>query len=270
MFETRYEEYGKLSENMPCVFLPDIKRTKFFCNKLTNWHENLEIQLCTFGRGYVLLNGEKYEMKKGDIIVVNSNVVHYTGADEDMEYNCLIIDSSLCKSALIDHTTLYFDVLIKNPVISELFDEIREIHDSDDICKTAILQTAVLRILIELRKKHTVFEKNLPKINRHFEEIKNTIKYIRENYNKKITLDGLAKIVYTDKFSLSKKFKAVTGSTIIEYINSYRCEKAIELIREGISINEAATKCGFNNMSFFTKTFKSHTGKLPSEYKNNR
>lgn len=266
MFETRYEEYGKLGDNMPCVFLPDIKRTKLFCNKQTNWHENLEIQLCTFGSGYVLLNGEKYEMQKGDIIVVNSNVVHYTGADEDMKYNCLIIDSALCKAALIDHTQLYFETLIRNPVILELFGEIEKIYNSTDICKTAILQTAVLKILIELRKNHTVFEKSLPKINRHFEEIKKTIKYIRENYSTKITLDILAKNVYTDKYSLSKKFKEVTGSTIVQYINSYRCEKAIELIREGSPINEAALKCGFNNMSFFTRTFKTYTGKLPSKY----
>ncbi len=267
MFETRYEEYDKLPENMPCVFLPDIKRTKLFCQKLTNWHENLEIQLCTFGRGYVLLNGEKYEIKKGDIIVVNSDVVHYTGTDDDMKYNCLIIDSALCKSALIDHTKLCFEPFIASPTIIKLFEEIEEIYNSSDICKTAMLQTAVLKILIELRKNHTAFEKEPFKYNRHFDEIKKTIKYIRENYSKKITLDSLAKNVYSDKFSLSKKFKAVTGSTIIEYINSYRCEKAIELISEGSPINEAAVKCGFNNMSFFTRTFKAHTGKLPSRYK---
>lgn len=267
MFETRYEDYTNLWGNSPCVFFPNVKRTKHFSNKATNWHENLEIQLCTYGKGYVLLNGERYEMEKGDIIVVNSNVVHYTNADEDMMYNCLIIDSSLCKSVFIDHTQLYFNTLIKSPEIVALFKEIEEVYSSDDVCKTAILQTAVLNILIELRKNYTVFEKNLPKTNRHFEEVKETIKYIRENYSKKITLDSLAKAVYSNKFSLSKKFKEVTGSTIIEYLNSYRCEKAIELIRDGSHISEAALKCGFNNMSFFTRTFKAHTGKLPSKYK---
>ncbi len=266
MFETKYEEYGRLSENIPCVFLPDIKRTKYFCNKQTNWHENLEIQLCTKGCGYVLLNGERYEMKKGDIIVVNSNVVHYTGADEDMRYNCLIIDSALCRSAMIDHTELNFKTQNNSPVILQAFEEIEKVYNSEELCKTAILQTAVLKILIELRTNYTVSQ-NCAKRNSHrFEEIKKTIKYIRENYSQKITLDELSKKVYTDKYSLSKKFKAATGSTIVQYINSYRCEKAIELIREGSTINEAAIKCGFNNMSFFTRTFKGYTGKLPSWY----
>ena len=267
MFKTQHEEYGKLSENVPCVFLPNIKRTKFFSDKLTNWHENLEIQLCTSGSGYTLLNGEKHQMQKGEILVVNSNVVHYTSTDDNMVYNCLIIDSNFCKYALIDHTQIHCDTLIKSPTILNLFKKIEEIYNSNDVCKTAMLQIAILEILVELRKNHTVSDNFHRKNNRYFEEVKNAIKFIRENYNKKITLDYLSKNVFCDKFSLSKKFKAFTGSTVIEYVNNYRCERAKELIRDGIPINEAARLCGFNNMSFFTKTFKENTGKLPSNYK---
>ena len=140
------------------------------------------------------------------------------------------------------------------------------VYYSNDDCKIATLQMLLLRILIELKKNHTVSSKFVNK-NSTNHIVMDTIKYIKKNYMNKITLDILAKNAYTDKYNLSKKFKSATSYTIIQYINSYRCEKAIELMRKGVSINEAAIKCGFNNMSFFTKTFKAFTGELPSQYR---
>ncbi|MBR6603969.1 MAG: AraC family transcriptional regulator, partial [Clostridia bacterium] len=49
----------------------------------------------------------------------------------------------------------------------------------------------------------------------------------------------------------------------------YRCKKASELISEGLSVSEAALKCGFSNMSFFTRTFREYIGCLPSKFNKN-
>ncbi len=267
MLQTRYEEYESIPQNLPCVFHKGIKRTSINYSKNTNWHDNLEIELCTKGQGFILLDGDRYEFKKGDVAIVNSNVIHYTGTNTSLAYDCLIIDTKFCKMADIDPATLCFKPLITSDAITASFAEITEIYNSPDICHIAKLQSAILKILIVLRENYTVFERAIGSNNKYFENVKETIRFIRENYSQKITLENLAKNVYTDKFSLSKKFKEVTGNTIVQYINSYRCEMAIQLIREGSPINEAAIKCGFNNMSFFTRTFKAHTGKLPSEYK---
>ncbi|MBO5019516.1 MAG: helix-turn-helix transcriptional regulator [Clostridia bacterium] len=268
MLQTRYEEYASIPQNLPCVFNKGIKKTSINYSKNANWHDNLEIELCTNGQGYILLDGENHGFCKNDIAVVNSNVIHYTGSETLLYYDCLIIDTKFCQRADINPQKLCFKPLITDQHIKEQFLKIRRIYENpQDLCFSAKVQSAILEILITLRKKYTLSETPTKISGRHFETVKETLRYIKENYNEKITLDSLAKKVYSDKFSLSKKFKAVTGSTIIEYINAYRCEKAIELIREGNPINEAALKCGFNNMSFFTRTFKAHTGRLPSEYK---
>ncbi len=266
MLDTRYEEYGTISKNLPCVFHSNIERTGLKYSEQTNWHDNLEIELCTKGEGFILLDGERHKFKKGDIAIINSNVIHYTGTETSLNYDCLIIDTKFSKSAGIDPIGLYFKPLIASNTIEEQFAEITKIYNNPDICHTAKLQSAILKILIDLRESHTVFERAVQSNSKYFETVKETIRFIRENYSAKITLDILAKNVYTDKYNLSKKFKEVTGSTIVQYINSYRCEKAKELICEGSPINEAAVKCGFNNMSFFTRTFKTYTGKLPSKY----
>lgn len=267
MLQTRYEEYDSIPQNLPCVFHAGIEKTAFNYSKQTNWHDNLEIELCTGGEGFILLDGDRYEFKRGDIAVVNSNVIHNTVTNTALTYDCLIIDTKFCKTAGINPASLCFNPLITSPAITKSFLEITKIYNSDDLCHIAKLQAEILKILIILREKHTLFERAVQSRSKHFETVKSTIRFIRENYSQKIVLEELAKNVYTDKFSLSKKFKEVTGSTIVQFLNSYRCEMAIQLIRDGNPINESAIKCGFNNMSFFTRTFKTHTGKLPSEYK---
>ena len=100
----------------------------------------------------------------------------------------------------------------------------------------------------------------------HFEVIKKAIKYIRENYDKKLLLDEIAQNVYMDKYTLSREFKKTTNQTVVQYINSYRCKKASEYIADGMAVSQAALMCGFTNMSFFTKTFKRYMGCMPSRY----
>ena len=97
--------------------------------------------------------------------------------------------------------------------------------------------------------------------------IRVSVAFIQEHYAERITLDDIATILYIDKYNLARKFKEQTGKTIINYTNEIRCDNAKRLILEGIPVHEAARLCGFNNMSFFTKTFKKHTGKTPSAYK---
>ena len=52
---------------------------------------------------------------------------------------------------------------------------------------------------------------------------------------------------------------------VFEYVNAVRCRNANTFILSGLSISEAAYRCGFENMSYFSKTFKKYVGKLPSK-----
>ena len=122
-------------------------------------------------------------------------------------------------------------------------------------------------MLIELAEQHITHKTAPSEDFKRYETVKNVISYIRENYRRKITIDDISKAVLYDKYALCREFKRLTGQTIVENLNNYRCIKAIDYLSEGYSVADTASLCGFDNLSFFAKTFKRYIGKLPREYK---
>lgn len=267
MLGTRYEEYGSYSK-LPFILHIDIDRTPYNCSKEKNWHEDIEIELCSGGSGTVLLNGEKYEFKENDIVAIGSNVIHYTTTENRLTYTCLIISAQFCRQMEIDCSKMQFTPLIKSEKLISLLKSLTEAYTDNSLpCRTAKLNELVLKILIELVSSHSVSVPLPTAESRALKNVKATIRFIRENYSRKITLDEIAKTLYTDKYALCREFKKSAGQTIIEYANSYRCQKAADYITEGYTVAQAASLCGFENLSFFTKTFKKYMGKLPKSYK---
>lgn len=268
MLGTRYEAYEGANGSLPFVLTVGIERSPSYYSREKNWHEDVELEMCEDGEGTVLLNGERIEFKKGDIIAVNSNVIHYTGTEERLRYTCLIISAELLKKVGVDYDLLHFEEKINSETLRSLFEELKNAYaDTDDPCRTPRLYSILLQIIVELTEKYSSPKKVAREVGKAFESVKATVRHIRKNYSSRITLDGLSREVCADKYTLCRDFKRLTGQTIIEYANSYRCRRAAELISEGTTVAEAARACGFENLSFFTKTFKREMGALPSSYK---
>ncbi len=265
MLGTRFEEYINFG-GLPFTFASDIIRTCTSFSREANWHENLEIHLYTKGNGRVLLDENSKTVSENDTVVVNSDVIHHTGTDSEITYDCLIFDNDFCKKLDVDVTLLEFESRFKSQKMAELFDEIKAVYtDERNVCRKAKLYGIASEILVLLRENHTLTEKSAGRKNDDLEAVKKAIKYIRENYMRKIYLDDIAAVSFTDKYALSRLFKRITGQTPVQYINTYRCRKAAEYISDGKTVSEAAQECGFTNMSFFTKTFKTYMGRLPSD-----
>ena len=82
MLGTRFEEYLIFNDKLPFKFATDITITPTTYSSEANWHENIEIQFCTKGSGYVLMDMQKHYIFKNQIAVVNSNVIHHTNTDD--------------------------------------------------------------------------------------------------------------------------------------------------------------------------------------------
>lgn len=92
--------------------------------------------------------------------------------------------------------------------------------------------------------------------------------YIESNLsNPNLSVDELAHHAFLSKVQLYRKIKAMTGMSVIEFITSIRLKTAARMILEKrLSFAQIAYETGFSSPSYFTKCFREHFGKTPSEY----
>ena len=123
---------------------------------------------------------------------------------------------------------------------------------------SAILKQLLLKII------ETVDENALPA--RMVEALDG---YIRDNAGDDISNTEIGAIFGYHPFYISKVLKDRKGTTLRQYIIAYRLKLAKKLLTESAkSVNEVAEECGFNDPSYFTKTFKGAFGMTPKEYRN--
>jgi AraC-like DNA-binding protein len=96
------------------------------------------------------------------------------------------------------------------------------------------------------------------------------IRYIRDNIEKKIAIEELAKFCCVTKDTLFRLFKKELKSSPVQYINRKKIEKAqLMMILEEKPIHEIAYSLSFNNISYFNRIFKASTGMAPQQYRQN-
>lgn len=202
----------------------------------------------------------------GDFFCVRPESIHFTGIEHTLYYFPLILNKAFCRASGIDPNGLA--VRVNAPEVGRLFRQLVEIYYEDPTpVKKARLQAAVLHLLIELQANHADSADPTDFRDPAFSQIKEAIVYLKEHYDEKITLDSVAAHTLTNKYRLCRRFKEFTGLSVMEYLNEFRCQSAAGLIRNGMRVSEAAQRCGFSNLSFFTRTFRKYTGKLPSQFK---
>ena len=117
------------------------------------------------------------------------------------------------------------------------------------------------QILIECARK-IKFENDSPEnISRKI------IKYIQENYDRPLTNIEIGNVFHLHPNHISKLIKQSTGMPLHKYILNSRLIHAIELLEIGnLSIGEIADKCGFCDIYYFSRYFKSVMKMTPSAY----
>lgn len=92
--------------------------------------------------------------------------------------------------------------------------------------------------------------------------------FLKERFDKNITLADAANVVSMSEVAFSRFFKARTGKTFIDTLNEIRLGNATRMLVDSTQgINEIAYKCGFNNISNFNRIFKKKKLCTPKEFR---
>ena len=97
--------------------------------------------------------------------------------------------------------------------------------------------------------------------------VKEMLAFIRQHYREKLVLQDVVDALNYSETFLNKKFKKQMGTTFIEYLNRFRIQKALELLREGrTAVQDVAWQCGIGDYKYFNMVFKKYIGCSPKEY----
>ncbi len=94
------------------------------------------------------------------------------------------------------------------------------------------------------------------------------LQYIQEHYGGELTLASIAESAAVSESECLRCFRSMTGSTPIQYVKQVRIQKAAELLMSADrKISDIGAECGFQEMSYFAKTFRELKGCTPGEFR---
>ncbi len=251
-----------------------------------HWHREMEIIYVDVGVANVLLSGENLCLKAGQGAVINGGVLHsiINGREGESCFRSVVFDPAITGGA----ETIFRQKYIM-PVLAGNFEgvfltgkEDAELCKNIDNCCNALLdryegyefdfREQASKLILGLRKYIKLKEKaDRIKNPRNEERVKKMLSYISENYSDDITLKTIAQTVSISESECLRCFRQVLGISPMKYLKEYRLQKAADMmIVSDEKIKIIALNCGFNDVSYFTKSFKEFKGMLPREYRKNR
>ena len=216
-------------------------------------HNAMEIVCVTKGTLELGVGQELYHMETGDIGVVFPDVIHH--------YQ---VFSSEVNEAVFINAPQY--PVVKSDVIpDEVYRAVESIIDTgqNDIWVVqAYLQIILARCIpmMKLVEKSKIGSDDI---------IYRTVSYISANFNKSISLDGMAHDLGVSKFSLSRLFSKTFHSSFNQYVNEARLGYACQRIETtDDTLTEISMDSGFGSLRTFNRVFKEKYRLTPSEYRN--
>ena len=271
-----------------------LKHIKFLVNRIQHRQEHIhnefELFLVLRGEGVAKIKSHTYDIKEGDIYLINSGEVHSYARNPAND----ILDSKK------DTAPLFLFAQISNHCLREYFPQIRttvfnscNLRDylSEDEVKevTNLLVSSAkayfleenlypLKVLgnisnvimrcyqkvpyeiISEAQKNNLKQKNL--------RIERIISYIDANFETQIRLQDLAEQENLSPTHFSHLFTSLFGVTFQDYVNIKRMEQCIRLMpNKEKTLLEISYESGFSDPKYMNRMFIKHFGYTPKEYR---
>ncbi|MEX0315315.1 MAG: AraC family transcriptional regulator [Allomuricauda sp.] len=247
------------------------------------WHIHPEYELVFVknGNGCLNIGSKKLTYTNGTLVFLGGNIPHADFGNKDFDDNLEVV-IQFRKEFLIDKLKVFPELL----GIKRLIQKSRQVMVFDSEIKNALWGNfkqfdtldnqgklinllSILDHLSKCKSYVSLFD-TYPVTNYKKNEIsrlEEVFEYVNTNYAKHISVTQIsAQLGYTAN-SFCRFFKKMTNKRFMDFVNSYRIEKAVEAFNEhNTIIAEVMYNTGFNDPSYFTKQFKKYHGVTPSAY----
>ena len=228
------------------------------------------------GTGIYLIGTRRYIVGEGDIIILNSNVIHEEYLGEKTLHIFSLGISSLRLKNMPPNT------LIKNdqvPIIRQsettaycgkLIEMIYWTNAERIKCKDESCHY-LLRALITTLHSSARPSSSTSAVSQGLILTDSICIYINNNFDKELSLNSIAQLFHVSKYHLSHVFKENMNISITDYILHRRIGEAqSKLLETDYSISQISDYVGFSNIGYFDRQFKKIVGMTPNEYRNSK
>ena len=281
--------YFELKENKPHGTKDDpfsiyhIANAKRSFQMPIHWHDEFEIIYVKSGFLTVSISGENYIGKPGDAFVVSPGNLHFMGSQTgNVDYFTFlfplkyisfrtddILDDKLLEPLNSGHLIISPEI---EDTVKEQCEQLVEIYgakkEESQSKITAQIKTKIilLQFILELWKKGFIVENDTSGKNTVEKEM---VSYIQQNFTGKILLKEFGEQFHLSEKYISRYFKEHFHITISQYVTYLRLEHAKQLLQDtDIPVTEVAMQSGYQNVSYFIRSFKKTYGMSPLKYRN--
>ncbi|MDQ1162377.1 AraC-like DNA-binding protein [Chryseobacterium sp. SORGH_AS 447] len=248
------------------------------------WHYHPEIELIFVckGSGKRQIGSNISYFSDGDLVLIGSNLPHcgMTNENTNNDYEMVLqfkpdfLGEPLWETPEMQKISSLLEkskagIVFGEKVKKEIGEKIVEMHDAVSFRRLM----CVLEILEELA---TTQDYRILNAGKYYlqtqvednERINIIFNYVKDHFREQITLEEVADLANMKVPSFCRYFKKITNKTFTHFVNEYRITHSLKLLAEQpLSITEVCFESGFNNFSYFNKTFKEYVKKSPSQYR---
>lgn len=252
-----------------------------------HWHKEIEIIYLHSGTLTLWIESQEYHLSPGDVYFINSEVLHqFSSMNKNTCYYAYVFPLESLQFAIADYSQTLVDPLLNqtmkfpdfiptdSPIYANVLREVQElIHVNEEktlgyelTTKACILK--MIGYLVQSKLLYSPTTAIHASILKKSDVNKKILSYIQENYASQIGLEDLATLSHMSPKYFCHYFKQNFSMTFLEYVTRYRIEKASILLKDtGLSVMEIGFLVGYENFSYFIRTFKRIVGMTPAKYR---
>ena len=249
-----------------------------------HWHDELEIIYVKSGFLTVSISGENYIGTPGDAFVVSPGNLHLMGSQTGtVDYYTFLfplkyisfrtddmLDEKLLEPLNSGHLMICPRVKDTAKELCEQLIEIYEAKNDESVSKiTTQVRTKIilLQFILEMWKKGFVIENDTSGRNTIEKEM---VSYIQQNFTGKISLREFGEQFHLSEKYISRYFKEHFHITLSQYVTYLRLEHAKQLLQDtDIPVTDVAMQSGYQNVSYFIRSFQKAYAVSPLKYRKN-
>ena len=253
-----------------------------------HWHDEAELIYIAKGQVKITVWSRTYLAQEGDIIILMPHVIHSIEQLDSSyaEYFNIVFHFSILGKETEDAC---YEKYLK-PLITQ--EKMVNCYEKSGTELNSLLRTLLLSLIENRRSSYSTHEfmvkSNLFMIMHYlnqycvnseesdlamqltYDKLKIALYHVQNSYAENITIKKVAKLCGFSESHFMKLFRELTGMSFTAYLVNYRLElSSKQLLETEQKVIDIATNCGFNNHSYFTRSFIKKYGVTPVKYRTN-